>query len=162
MDYWSLRSSHRTCFVKKFVPKYLANFTGKHLCRSLLKRNSNKGLSCEICKICKIRYFEEHLPTTASDHYTLSLVSLSLNFMIRPYVKFIMICFFILIFFIKLAHAGVSFKTFSRLTIIMCLVFYCKTISRHTVAMPLDQTYCFQKWMDPQLYGAKLKSYFTW
>ena len=76
--------------------------------------------------------------------------------MIKPYVKFIMICFFVLIFFIKTVYTWVFFKSLSRLTIIMCLVFYCKTSSRHTIAMLLHQTYCFQKWVDPQLYGAKI------
>ena len=33
---------------------------------TLLKRDSNTGVSCEICEIFKNTCFEEHLPTTAS------------------------------------------------------------------------------------------------
>ena len=57
----------------------MANFTGKNLCWSLfliklqvfrpatlLKRDSDTGISCEICEIFKNVFFEEHLWTTAS------------------------------------------------------------------------------------------------
>ena len=36
----------------------------KALLKILLKRDSNTGVSCEICKIFKNTYFEEHLRTT--------------------------------------------------------------------------------------------------
>ena len=57
----------------------MANFTGKNLCWSLfliklqvfrpatlLKRDSDTGISCEICEIFKNVFFEEHLWKTAS------------------------------------------------------------------------------------------------
>ena len=63
------RRSHRRCSVKKGLLKNFANFTGKHLCWSLvliklqawrssflLKRDSNTSVSCEFCQI-----FIEHL-----------------------------------------------------------------------------------------------------
>ena len=57
--------SHQRCSVEKYIPKNFANFTGKHLCRSLspailLKRDSNMDFSSEICEIFKNTYFEEH------------------------------------------------------------------------------------------------------
>ena len=39
------------------------------------KRLHHRSFPCEICEICKNSYFEEHLRTTASAHYTLSLVT---------------------------------------------------------------------------------------
>ena len=72
-------NSHGRCPVKKGVPKHLANFTVKHLCKSLffikmqafspatlIGRHSNTVFFCEICEIFKNSYFEAHLPTTAS------------------------------------------------------------------------------------------------
>ena len=66
------RSSHQGCSVKKRVLKIFANFTGKDLGWSLfliklqalkpatlLKRHSNTGVSCEICKIFMNTYFED-------------------------------------------------------------------------------------------------------
>ena len=63
-------------FCKKGVLKSFTNFTGKHLCWSLfliksqalrpatlLKSESNAGLSCEIFKNT---YFEEHMRTASS------------------------------------------------------------------------------------------------
>ena len=51
------------------VLKNFANATEKHLCWSLfLKRDSYKGISCQIWEILKNTYFEEHLRTTASVH----------------------------------------------------------------------------------------------
>ena len=65
------RSCHWRCSVKKGVVN-LANCTGNHLCwtlfliklqkikpATLLKLNSNRDVSCEICKIFKNTYFEE-------------------------------------------------------------------------------------------------------
>ena len=73
------RSSHRRCSVKKSVLENFTNFTGKHMCwilflvklpvfrpAALLKRDSKKVFSREICKIFKNSYFEGHLQTTAS------------------------------------------------------------------------------------------------
>ena len=50
------RSSHRRCSLKKSVPKNFANFTGKHLCRSLFNKVA----------VLRDTYFEEHLWATAS------------------------------------------------------------------------------------------------
>ena len=59
--------------------KNLVKFTGKHLRQSLfliklqawpanlLKRDSNKGVSCEFCEIFKNTSFAEPLWATASD-----------------------------------------------------------------------------------------------
>ena len=62
----------------KGILENFANFTGKQLCQSLffnkaalLKRDS--GFSCEICEIFKNNVFTEHLRTTASQHYTVTV-----------------------------------------------------------------------------------------
>ena len=65
--------------LSKNVPKNLPKFTEKHLCWSLfliklefsgsatlLKKTLRQVLSCEIWKIFKSNYFEEHLWTTGS------------------------------------------------------------------------------------------------
>ena len=57
--------SHQRCSAEKYIPKNVANFTGKHLCWSLspailLKRDSNMDFFSEICEIFKNTYFEEH------------------------------------------------------------------------------------------------------
>ena len=67
-------SSRSQIFLKSGVLKYFANFTGKHyagvfviklqdlVLAVLLKRDSNTGVSCEICEICKNTFFfPEHL-----------------------------------------------------------------------------------------------------
>ena len=72
------RSSHRRCSLKKDVLKNFPNFAGKRVCWSffliklqawgpatLLKRDSNTGVSCKISKMFTNTYFEEHLQTTA-------------------------------------------------------------------------------------------------
>ena len=41
---WTVRSSHRTCSVKKGVFRNFAKFTGKHLCQSLFL-NKTAGLT---------------------------------------------------------------------------------------------------------------------
>ena len=41
---------------------------------TLLKRDSNTILSCEICEIFKNVYFEEHLRTTASKYMELTQI----------------------------------------------------------------------------------------
>ena len=76
-------------FCKKGVLKTFANFTENHLCWSLfliklqdlrtvtlLKRDSNTGVSYEICELFKNTYFEKHLRTTAfsSSSFKLDLV----------------------------------------------------------------------------------------
>ena len=74
--YLDYRSCNWRSSVKRGV---LKNFTGKDLCQSrflitlqafslatLLKRNSNAGVFCEIYEIFKNTYFEEHLRMTAS------------------------------------------------------------------------------------------------
>ena len=59
-------------FCQKFVPKNFSIFAGKHLCRSLLfkkghkyatllKRDADKGVFCEFCKVLKNTFFTEHL-----------------------------------------------------------------------------------------------------
>ena len=70
-------SNHRRCSVKKDVLENFANYTGKHLCWSLLllKGDSNLGAFCEICEFFKSPYFEERLRTAPSEfiggHYAL-------------------------------------------------------------------------------------------
>ena len=61
------RSSHRRCSVKIGFLKSFANFTEK---APVLKSVFNKvaiDVSCEICKIFRSTYFEEHLRTTAPE-----------------------------------------------------------------------------------------------
>ena len=54
-------------FRKKDVLKNLANFTGKHLYRSLfLIKTLTQVFSCEICKNFKNTYFEKHMRATVS------------------------------------------------------------------------------------------------
>ena len=68
--------------VRQGVLKNFANFTGKNLCWSLfliklefwgpatlLKKTLTQVFSCEIYKLFKNNYFEEHLWTSASKHY---------------------------------------------------------------------------------------------
>ena len=70
------------CVQSKDVLKNFANFTGKNLCWSLfliklefwgpatlLKKTPTQVFSCEIYKLFKNNYFEEHLSTSASKHY---------------------------------------------------------------------------------------------
>ena len=67
-------------FCKKVVLKNFADFTGKHPFSSffliklqawrpatLLKKTPAQIFSCEICRIFKNTYFQEHLQTAASD-----------------------------------------------------------------------------------------------
>ena len=78
----TVRSSHWRCSVKQGLLKNFANFTGKNLCwrlfliklqfwgsTTLLKKTPTQVLSCEICKLLKNNYFEEHLWTPASKIY---------------------------------------------------------------------------------------------
>ena len=52
------RSSHRRCSVKKGIPKNFANFTGKHLCWSLLQAcNFNKKRLQHWCFPVKLSKF---------------------------------------------------------------------------------------------------------
>ena len=66
--------------LQNSIFKNFSVITGKHLCwclfltklqtwRSvtLLKRDSNTGVSCEYCEIRKNTYFEEHMRTAAFD-----------------------------------------------------------------------------------------------
>ena len=73
-----VRSSHWSWSVKIGVPKYFANFTGKHLCWSLFltefpglqlfkKVSPTQVFSCGICENFKNTYFEENLWTTTSE-----------------------------------------------------------------------------------------------
>ena len=48
-------------FCKIDFFKYIAKFTGKHLCQSLMV------FSCEFCEIFKNTFFTEHFRTTASE-----------------------------------------------------------------------------------------------
>ena len=66
---------YRRYSVEKVALKNFANFIGKHRLYGkvaslkpsfILKRDSNTGVSSEICKIFKSTFFEEHLRTTAS------------------------------------------------------------------------------------------------
>ena len=59
--YELFRSSHRRCFMKKFVLKSFAILTGKLRVCNLLKRDFSTGFPTEYCKIFKSTYFEEHL-----------------------------------------------------------------------------------------------------
>ena len=59
--------SHRRCYVKKGVFKNLATLTEAWRPAILLKRDSNRCFSCEICQIFKNTYFEEHMQTAASN-----------------------------------------------------------------------------------------------
>ena len=68
--YRLFRSSHERCSVKKDVLKNFVNLIGKHLCWSLflikLKAQADtptQVFSCEIYKIFKKMYVEEHLWT---------------------------------------------------------------------------------------------------
>ena len=67
---------------KRGVYKSFANFTGKHLCRSLiliklqfwgltalLKKTPTQTFSCEVCEIFENNHFEEHLWATTSKLY---------------------------------------------------------------------------------------------
>ena len=74
----TFRSSHRRCSIKKGVLKISANFTGKHLCWCLFLIKlkacrpttlSTQAFSCEICKIFKNTYFEEHLLMAVTEHF---------------------------------------------------------------------------------------------
>ena len=69
-------------FVKQGVLKNFANFARKNLCWSLFliklgfwgpatlfKKTPTQVFSCEIYKLFKNNYFEEHLWTSASKHY---------------------------------------------------------------------------------------------
>ena len=60
---WSNTKTHQRCSLRKCVLRNFKKFTGKHLCQSLffdkdaglrpatlLKRDSNTGVSCEYCK----------------------------------------------------------------------------------------------------------------
>ena len=73
------RGRHYRCSIKKGVLRNFANFTGKHLCKSLLfkklaglachfieKVTLAQVFSCEYCEICKSTFFTEHLWTAAS------------------------------------------------------------------------------------------------
>ena len=71
---FTLRSSHRRCYLKKGVLKNFAKFKGKHLCQSLFF-NKVAGLSMQfyqkrgsdtICTISKNTFFTEHLRASAS------------------------------------------------------------------------------------------------
>ena len=76
--FFSFRSSHQRCSIKKGAPKNFAKFTGKHLCQSLFFNKvaglcnfiKNKTLvqvfSCEFLEIFNNTLFTEHLRTTAS------------------------------------------------------------------------------------------------
>ena len=84
--YQTEKSSHRRCSLRKAVGKNFAIFSGKHLCWNLfwdetevkklqtvrpvilLKRDSNRELSCEYCDISNNNYFAEHLPAAASEN----------------------------------------------------------------------------------------------
>ena len=91
----NLRISHWRCSVKEVVfwkrragvsepavHRSSKKFKGKNLCWSLLliklqfwepatlfKKAPTQVFSCEICKLFKNNYFEEHLWTSASKHY---------------------------------------------------------------------------------------------
>ena len=60
------RNSHRKCSVKKVLLK-ISQYSQENKFRSatLLKRDFNKGASCEYCEIFKNTYFEELLQTAA-------------------------------------------------------------------------------------------------
>ena len=78
----TVRISHWRCSVKQGLLKNFANFTGKNHCKSLfviklqfrwpatfLKKILTQVLSCEIYKLFKNNYFEEHLWMSASKFY---------------------------------------------------------------------------------------------
>ena len=81
-----VRSSDRSCSVKKGFLKNFADFTGKHLYVSLfliklpeglqlyLKETPTQLFSCEICQIFEDTYFDEYLRTVASLYYILPRV----------------------------------------------------------------------------------------
>ena len=67
LHYPTNRSSHRRWSVRKDVLWNFAKFTGKHLCQSLIKKETlTQVFSCEFCKISKSTFLTEHLWTTAS------------------------------------------------------------------------------------------------
>ena len=70
-------------YIKAFL-KISATFTRKYICWSLffkklqarwsvalLKRDFNTGVFCKDCEVFKNTYFEEHLPTAASDNFVM-------------------------------------------------------------------------------------------
>ena len=78
----TVRSSRWRWSLKQCVRENFAIFTGKNLWRNfflikfefwgpatLLKKTPTQVLSCEICKLFKNNYFEEHLMTSASKFY---------------------------------------------------------------------------------------------
>ena len=75
--YLNLRKQPLEVSCRKRCLKILANLTGKHLFWTLFFSDLDLQLyyqeiltqvfSCEICKISKNTYFEEHLRTTASE-----------------------------------------------------------------------------------------------
>ena len=78
----TVRSSHWRGSVNQGVLKNVVNFTEKNLCwklflinlqlwgrATLLKKTLALALSCEICKLLKNNYFEEHLWMSPSKRY---------------------------------------------------------------------------------------------
>ena len=58
-----LRSSHRSCSVKKGVLKSF------EACNFTKKESLAQVFSCKFCKLSKSNFFTEHLQTTASDFF---------------------------------------------------------------------------------------------
>ena len=66
----NFRSSYQGCSIEKAVLKNFATFTGKHLYWSLLLiKDSTQVFSCEYCENFMNSYFEERLPTAASETF---------------------------------------------------------------------------------------------
>ena len=72
---------HRRYSTKKAALKHFAIFFYK-----IPERDSNTGISCEYCKILKDTYFEEHMPATASETCSLSLLLSSGGCVIVEYI----------------------------------------------------------------------------
>ena len=86
-----IRSSHRSCSLKRGVLRDFAKLTEKHLCQSLLF-NKVAGLQC--CEISNNAFSIEHLQTTAS---VVSFISLFMK--ARVLLEFISLVFSILYIF---------------------------------------------------------------
>ena len=108
------KSSHRRCYVEKCVLKNFANFSWNHLCWSLflinfqalrpatlLKRDSDTGISLWNLRIFRNTYFEEYLRKAALNVVGLKLscqkdIKRSSNFYF--FVLLLLLLFFVFVF----------------------------------------------------------------
>ena len=85
----NVRSSRLEMFCRKSVLRNFAEFTGKHLCQSLLfNKEETLALvfSCEFCELFKSTFFTEHLRWLLLKRLSKRLVSLEVTVFTKNFI----------------------------------------------------------------------------